>query len=129
MITFDEIKKQFGGIGDDKLRRAYHAALGECGEPVAREYVEENSGSYNSVPLPVVPYSIVSVEDGGEDPLSQCPTARGEGVDGACWRQQHQQVVCTRNYAPPVTVTYISRDDYAAWRETVLTAIRQRVEA
>jgi len=102
------VAQAFRGRKPDLLEKLYAAALEAVGEPKSAVAEESAEGEYNSVALPEVPQSVVTVADADGEP--------GYKVLG-------QQVVADRRFVPPVEVAYVTHKARAAWEAAILAEI------
>ncbi len=99
----------------DKMDEARAAALRKVGKIETKKFSRKVAGPVNGIPLPEVPHSLISVNDGAEKP----PVCIIQG----------QTVVCVgRWFNGIVTIEYVTPDVYAAHQLKLATLITEELE-
>ena len=81
-------------LSPEEVDKIFEAATKIAGKPKTSRYTEKCTGVYNAVALPEIPARILAVKDAEKVPPE--------------FTRIGQQVVCSRNLKPPVTVEYVS---------------------
>ena len=99
----------------DKMDEARAAALRKAGKIETKRFSRKVAGPVNGIPLPEVPHSLISVNDGAEKP----PLCIIQG----------QTVVCVgRWFKGIVTIEYVTPAAYVAHDRKLATLITEELE-
>jgi len=112
-MTFEQAKRVLSNTTDEGVERALATTESVVTPPELCEYTEYHGGRYNTVALPVKPFDVVSVEDESDEPL-----------DFELWGPQ--QVRCTRDLCPPVTVEYVTKESQAEYERRFRKELERR---
>ena len=108
------LRPHFRGITEERFQKAILIASKKVKPQKSRRQVFANIGIYNAVALNQIPRGLVSVKDDSKEKLT-------------CWIIG-QQVVCSRNFAPPVDVEYVTETEHARWYRDLLAAMNLAVK-
>lgn len=104
------------GIGDEELAKVEADARRRAKAPKPRQLKAADEGSYNALILAEPAATLVSVVEGKDEKAVEC-VLEGRRV---------RKLVAT--FAPPVTVTYVTKEDHDRYHREVAALVTKALE-